>query len=35
MSFAGPFRKPDGSLELPLSGPLTRPVSLPGMGRPF
>lgn len=33
MSLAGPFKKPDGTLELPLSGTLARPVSLPGFGR--
>jgi type II secretion system protein N len=33
LGFAGPFRKPDGSIELPLNGPLARPLSIPGFGR--
>ncbi len=32
LGFAGPFRKPDGSIELPLNGPLMRPLSIPGFG---
>jgi type II secretion system protein N len=31
MGLAGPMRKPDGSLEVPLNGTMGRPVSLPGM----
>jgi type II secretion system protein N len=33
LSVAGSFKKSDGSIELPLNGPITRPLSLPGMGR--
>ncbi len=33
LGFAGPFRKPDGALELPLDGPLSRPLQLPGFAR--
>jgi type II secretion system protein N len=32
LSVAGSFKKPDGSIELPLNGPLTRPLNLPGFG---
>lgn len=33
LGFAGPMKKPDGTIELPLSGTLARPVSLPGFPR--
>lgn len=32
MGFAGPLRKPDGSLEIALDGPLSRPARIPGLG---
>jgi type II secretion system protein N len=32
IGMAGPFKKADGSLELPLNGTLARPLSLPGFG---
>lgn len=31
LGLARQFQKPDGALELPISGPLTRPIPLPGM----
>jgi type II secretion system protein N len=34
LSLAGSFKKPDGSLEFPLNGTLSKPVSLPGFGGP-
>ncbi len=34
LSLAGSFKKPDGSLEFPLNGTLSRPMSLPGFGGP-
>jgi type II secretion system protein N len=30
LSFAGPFKKPDGTLEVPLTGTLARPINIPG-----
>lgn len=35
IGFAGAFKKPDGSLEVPINGTLARPVSLPSFGGRF